>query len=215
MSVVRAPDSANVRRRPNIVSAPPKSLRRVAMQQKAHNQPHHEYHQVPRAVNCSCQINHSMNAGRRNTSTSDNHRFRGGFTAASPDIVRNGFQRKVVGRRAVCDFAWRHRSKQRQSSRTRSLYKPNTMISPRRADQRIIDSRWPAKRGNCPIFGASVLAEAVLFLHLLWCAWVFLGWTVTRCRRVLRTLHVAHLSTPSSSSWFPGPRARSPWPNVA
>ncbi|MGD0956607.1 MAG: DUF2784 family protein [Candidatus Acidiferrales bacterium] len=38
-----------------------------------------------------------------------------------------------------------------------------------------------------------VLAEAVLFVHLLWCAWVLLGWTVTRCRRVLRTLHVASL----------------------
>ena len=37
------------------------------------------------------------------------------------------------------------------------------------------------------------LAEAVLFVHLLWCAWVLLGWTVTRGRRVLRTLHVASL----------------------
>jgi hypothetical protein len=35
--------------------------------------------------------------------------------------------------------------------------------------------------------------EAVLFLHLLWCAWVLLGWTVTRCRRALRTLHIASL----------------------
>jgi hypothetical protein len=33
--------------------------------------------------------------------------------------------------------------------------------------------------------------EAVLFLHLLWCAWVLLGWTVTRGRRVLRILHIA------------------------
>jgi len=32
--------------------------------------------------------------------------------------------------------------------------------------------------------------EAVLFLHLLWCGWVLLGWTVTRCRPVLRTLHI-------------------------
>jgi hypothetical protein len=32
-----------------------------------------------------------------------------------------------------------------------------------------------------------------LFLHLLWCGWVLLGWTVTRCRRLLRTLHIASL----------------------
>jgi hypothetical protein len=38
-----------------------------------------------------------------------------------------------------------------------------------------------------------VLAEAVLFLHLLWRVWVLLGWTVTRCRPVLRTLHIASL----------------------
>lgn len=43
------------------------------------------------------------------------------------------------------------------------------------------------------MFAASVLAEAVLFLHLLWCGWVSLGWTVTRCRRLLRTLHIASL----------------------
>jgi Protein of Unknown function (DUF2784) len=30
-------------------------------------------------------------------------------------------------------------------------------------------------------------------VHLLWCAWVLLGWTVTRGRRVLRTLHIASL----------------------
>ena len=35
--------------------------------------------------------------------------------------------------------------------------------------------------------------EAVLFLHLLWCGWVLLGWTVTRCRPLLRTLHIASL----------------------
>jgi Protein of Unknown function (DUF2784) len=35
--------------------------------------------------------------------------------------------------------------------------------------------------------------EVVLFLHLLWCGWVLLGWTVTRCRRLLRTLHIASL----------------------
>jgi Protein of Unknown function (DUF2784) len=41
-----------------------------------------------------------------------------------------------------------------------------------------------------PVF---VLVEAVLFLHLLWCVWVLLGWTVTRCRPLLRTLHIASL----------------------
>jgi Protein of Unknown function (DUF2784) len=35
--------------------------------------------------------------------------------------------------------------------------------------------------------------EAVLFLHLLWCGWVLLGWIVTRGRPVLRTLHIASL----------------------
>jgi Protein of Unknown function (DUF2784) len=35
--------------------------------------------------------------------------------------------------------------------------------------------------------------EAVLFLHLLWCGWVLLGWTVTRRRPLLRTLHIASL----------------------
>ena len=40
---------------------------------------------------------------------------------------------------------------------------------------------------------ALVLAEAVLFLHLLWCAWILLGWTVTRRRPILRTLHIASL----------------------
>jgi len=38
-----------------------------------------------------------------------------------------------------------------------------------------------------------VLAEAVLFVHLLWCGWLLLGWTVTRGRRLLRTLHIASL----------------------
>jgi hypothetical protein len=40
---------------------------------------------------------------------------------------------------------------------------------------------------------AAVLAETVLFLHLLWCGWVLLGWTVTHRRRLLRTLHIASL----------------------
>jgi len=35
--------------------------------------------------------------------------------------------------------------------------------------------------------------EAVLLVHLFWCGWVLLGWTVTRCRPVLRTLHIASL----------------------
>jgi len=30
-----------------------------------------------------------------------------------------------------------------------------------------------------------------LILHLLWCAWVLLGWMLTRRRRLLRTLHIA------------------------
>ncbi len=33
----------------------------------------------------------------------------------------------------------------------------------------------------------------MLFVHLLWCVWVLLGWTVTRGRPVLRTLHIASL----------------------
>jgi len=35
--------------------------------------------------------------------------------------------------------------------------------------------------------------ETVLFLHLLWCVWLLLGWTVTRRRPLLRTLHIASL----------------------
>jgi hypothetical protein len=50
-----------------------------------------------------------------------------------------------------------------------------------------------AGRRNCPILVAVILAEVVLFLHLLWCAWVLLGWTITRGRRFLRTLHIASL----------------------
>jgi hypothetical protein len=40
---------------------------------------------------------------------------------------------------------------------------------------------------------AYALAEAVLFVHALWCGWVLLGWTVTHGRRFLRTLHIASL----------------------
>jgi len=41
---------------------------------------------------------------------------------------------------------------------------------------------------------ARVAAEAVLLLHVLWCVWVLLGWTVTSGRRVLRMLHIASLA---------------------
>jgi hypothetical protein len=39
----------------------------------------------------------------------------------------------------------------------------------------------------------SVLAGAVLVLHLLWCAWVLLGWLITRGRSLLSGLHIASL----------------------
>jgi hypothetical protein len=42
-------------------------------------------------------------------------------------------------------------------------------------------------------FTAYILTEVVLFLHVLWCGWVLLGWTVTRGRRSLRTLHIASI----------------------
>jgi hypothetical protein len=41
---------------------------------------------------------------------------------------------------------------------------------------------------------ARVAAEGVLLLHVLWCVWVLLGWTVTRGRRVLRMLHITSLA---------------------
>jgi Protein of Unknown function (DUF2784) len=41
-------------------------------------------------------------------------------------------------------------------------------------------------------FGA--LAEAVLALHLLWCAWVALGWLMTCGRRLLTWLHAGSLA---------------------
>jgi Protein of Unknown function (DUF2784) len=59
-------------------------------------------------------------------------------------------------------------------------------------DERIIDARSSTRR-TCSIPTPLALAEAVLFVHLLWCAWVLLGWTVTRRRPVLRTLHIASL----------------------
>jgi FtsH-binding integral membrane protein len=39
----------------------------------------------------------------------------------------------------------------------------------------------------------SVLAGAVLVLHLLWCGWVLFGWLITRGRRLLSGLHIASL----------------------
>lgn len=37
------------------------------------------------------------------------------------------------------------------------------------------------------------LAEAVLFVHVLWCAWIIFGWMLTRGRRVLTWLHIGSL----------------------
>ena len=48
----------------------------------------------------------------------------------------------------------------------------------------------------------------MLFLHLLWCAWVLLGWTVTSCRPLLRTLHICSLIyaiVVESVPWLPCP----------
>jgi Protein of Unknown function (DUF2784) len=45
---------------------------------------------------------------------------------------------------------------------------------------------------NAQIYGA--LADTVLFVHLLWCAWILFGWTVTRSRRVLTWLHIGSLA---------------------
>ena len=58
--------------------------------------------------------------------------------------------------------------------------------------------RGPRTSGRGTILGAMgqarVAAEAVLLLHVLWCVWVLLGWTVTSGRRVLRMLHIASLA---------------------
>jgi len=40
----------------------------------------------------------------------------------------------------------------------------------------------------------TALAEAVLAIHLLWCAWVLLGWMWTRARPVLTWIHMASLA---------------------
>jgi Protein of Unknown function (DUF2784) len=37
------------------------------------------------------------------------------------------------------------------------------------------------------------LAEAVLLIHLLWCAWILLGWLLTRGRRLWTWLHIGSL----------------------
>jgi len=53
-----------------------------------------------------------------------------------------------------------------------------------------------------------LLTEAVLFVHLLWCVWVLFGWTVTRHRPILRTLHIATLiyaTVVESVPWLPCP----------
>ncbi|HTU33333.1 MAG TPA: DUF2784 domain-containing protein [Candidatus Acidoferrum sp.] len=39
----------------------------------------------------------------------------------------------------------------------------------------------------------AALADAVLLIHLLWCAWIVFGWTLTRGRRVLTWLHIGSL----------------------
>src|SRR5438477_5763309 len=40
---------------------------------------------------------------------------------------------------------------------------------------------------------ARIAAEAVLLVHILWCVWIMLGWTITRGRRLLRMLHILSL----------------------
>lgn len=56
------------------------------------------------------------------------------------------------------------------------------------------------------ILPASLLVEAVLFVHFLWCAWVLFGWTLTRRRPLLRTLHIAsviYTIVVESVPWLP------------
>ena len=40
----------------------------------------------------------------------------------------------------------------------------------------------------------ATLAELVLIVHLLWCAWILLGWIWTRGRRVLAWIHIGSLA---------------------
>jgi Protein of Unknown function (DUF2784) len=49
------------------------------------------------------------------------------------------------------------------------------------------------ERRTGPIFTAYVLTEVVLVVHLLWCVWASLGWTVTLGRPRLRALHIASI----------------------
>lgn len=56
-----------------------------------------------------------------------------------------------------------------------------------------------------PIFSLSVLLEAVLLLHMLWCGWVLLGWWLTRGRGLLRTLHIVSLVYASIIEVVPWP----------
>ena len=51
----------------------------------------------------------------------------------------------------------------------------------------------------------AVLAETVLVLHLLWCAWVAFGWIVTRGRPVLRWVHLVSLGYAISIELTPWP----------
>jgi len=65
-----------------------------------------------------------------------------------------------------------------------------------------------AKGGIGLILATGLLAEVVLFLHLLWCFWVLLGLAVTRGRPVLRALHIASLiyaMVVESAPWLPCP----------
>lgn len=50
--------------------------------------------------------------------------------------------------------------------------------------------------------------EAVLLLHLLWCIWALLGWTITRRRPILRMLHIVsviYAIAVESLPWIPCP----------
>jgi len=54
----------------------------------------------------------------------------------------------------------------------------------------------------------TIFVEAVLFVHLSWCVWVLLGWTVTHGHPALRALHIASLIyaiVVESIPWLPCP----------
>jgi hypothetical protein len=40
----------------------------------------------------------------------------------------------------------------------------------------------------------AALAEVVLTIHLLWCAWILFGWIWTRGRRMLTCIHIGSLA---------------------